>query len=48
MGKAKLLLGLAIAALAGVAGWQIASCELANFELRQCGISRRKSQANSD
>jgi hypothetical protein len=35
MGKAKLILWLAIIALAGVAGWRIASCELANFELRQ-------------
>jgi uncharacterized protein (DUF58 family) len=35
MGKAKLILGLAVLALAGVAGWRIASCELAYFELRE-------------
>jgi hypothetical protein len=31
--KAILILGLAALALFGIAGWQIASCELANFEL---------------
>ena len=35
MGKAKLILGLAVLALAVVAGWRIASCELANFELHE-------------
>jgi len=35
MGKAKLILGLVILALAVVAGWRVASCELANMELRQ-------------
>src|SRR6266436_9265631 len=35
MGKAKLILGLAVLALAGVAGWRIASCELASIELRE-------------
>ena len=35
MGKVKLILGLAVLALAGVAGWRIASCELANIELRE-------------
>ena len=35
MGKAKLILGLAVLALAGVAGWRIASCELANVELHE-------------
>ena len=34
MGKAKLILGLAILGLAAVAGWQVASCELANLELQ--------------
>jgi hypothetical protein len=34
MGKAKLILGLAILGLAAVAGWQIGSCELANIELQ--------------
>jgi hypothetical protein len=33
MGKVKLILGLAVLALAVVAGWRIASCELANIEL---------------
>jgi len=35
MGKVKLILGLAVLALAGVVGWRIASCELANIELRE-------------
>src|SRR2546430_16900390 len=35
MGKVKLILGLAVLALAGVAGWRVASCELANIELRE-------------
>ncbi len=35
MGKAKLIVGLAVLALAVVAGWGIASCELANFELHE-------------
>ncbi len=35
MGKAKLILGLAVLALAGVEGWRIAWCELANFELHE-------------
>src|SRR6266513_3700380 len=35
MGKAKLILGLAVLALPGVAGWRIASCVLANIELRE-------------
>ncbi len=35
MGKAKLILGLAVLAMAVVAGWPIASCELANLELRE-------------
>ena len=35
MGKVKLLLGLAVLALAIIAGWQIASCELANLELHE-------------
>lgn len=34
MGKAKLILGLAILSLAVAAGWQIASCEIANLELQ--------------
>lgn len=34
MGKKKLIFGLAVLALVGVAGWQIGSFELANFELR--------------
>lgn len=34
MRKAKLILGLVILALAVVAGWRVASCELANIELR--------------
>jgi len=33
MGKGKLILGLAVLALAVIAGWQIVSCELANLEL---------------
>ena len=33
MGKVKLILGLAVLALAITAGWQIASCVLANLEL---------------
>jgi len=35
MGKVKLILALAVFALAGVAGWRIGSCELANIELRE-------------
>ncbi len=35
MGKAKLILGLAVLAMAVVAGWPIAWCELANLELRE-------------
>src|SRR5438046_3697898 len=35
MGKVKLILGLAVLSLAGVVGWRIASCELANIELRE-------------
>jgi hypothetical protein len=35
MGRAKLILGLAVLALAILAGWQIASCELANLEFRE-------------
>lgn len=35
MGRAKLILGLAILALAILAGWQIVSCELANAELTE-------------
>lgn len=31
----KLILGLAVLALAVVAGWQIASCEVANMELHE-------------
>jgi hypothetical protein len=34
-GKAKLILGLVVLALAGVAGWRVASCEVANLELRE-------------
>jgi hypothetical protein len=34
MGKAKLILGLAILGLVVAAGWQIASCEIANLELQ--------------
>ena len=35
MGRAKLILGLAVLALAIIAGWQIASCELANLEFHE-------------
>ena len=35
MRKAKLILGFAVLVLAGVAGWRIGSCELANLELRE-------------
>jgi hypothetical protein len=35
MGKAKLVLGLAVLPLAAVAGWRISSRELANFELHE-------------
>lgn len=35
MGKVKLILGLAVLALAVIAGWQITSCELANLGLRE-------------
>jgi hypothetical protein len=34
VGKAKLILGLAVLALAVVAGWQLASSEIANMELQ--------------
>jgi hypothetical protein len=34
MGKAKLILGLAILGVAVAAGWQIAACEIANVELQ--------------
>jgi hypothetical protein len=34
MRKVKLILGLVVLAVAIIAGWQIASCELANVELR--------------
>lgn len=34
MRKAKLILGLAVLALTLAAGWQIASCEIANLELQ--------------
>jgi len=34
VGKAKLILGLAVLALAVFVGWPIASCKLANLELR--------------
>ena len=34
MGKAKIILGLAVLGLAVFAGWQIVSCELANLELQ--------------
>jgi hypothetical protein len=35
MGKGKLILGLAVLALAIIAGWQIVSCEMANLGLRE-------------
>jgi hypothetical protein len=35
MGKVKLILGLAVLALAITAGWQISSCVLANLELHE-------------
>jgi hypothetical protein len=35
MGKVKLILGLAVLALAIITGWQIASCELANLAFRE-------------
>src|SRR2546429_7802909 len=35
MGKAKLILGLAVLSLDGVAGWRIASCELGNIHLHE-------------
>jgi hypothetical protein len=35
MGRVKLILGLAVFALAIIAGWQIASCELANMALHE-------------
>jgi hypothetical protein len=34
MGKAKLILGLAVLGFAVAAGWQAASCEIANLELQ--------------
>ena len=34
MRKAKIILGLAVLGLALIAGWQIASCELANLEFQ--------------
>jgi hypothetical protein len=33
-GRAKILLGMAVLALAVAVGWQIASCEIANLELQ--------------
>jgi hypothetical protein len=35
MGKGKLILWLAVLALAIIAGWQVVSCELANLGLRE-------------
>jgi len=35
MGKVKLVFGLAVLGLVIIAGWQIASCELANAELTE-------------
>lgn len=35
MGKSKVILGLAVLALAGLAGWQIISCEVANLALQE-------------
>ena len=35
VGKAKLILGLAVLALALIAGWQVVACELANSELKE-------------
>lgn len=35
MRKVKLILGLAVLALAVIAGWQIASCELSNLEFHE-------------
>jgi ABC-type sugar transport system substrate-binding protein len=35
MGKVKLILGLAVLALAIIAGWQMTSCELANLEFHE-------------
>ena len=35
MQKVKLILGLAVLSLAIIAGWQIASCELASLELHE-------------
>jgi hypothetical protein len=35
MRKVKLILGLAVLALAVISGWQIASCELANLEFHE-------------
>jgi hypothetical protein len=35
MGKVKLILGLAVLAVAIIAGWQIGSCEVANLALRE-------------
>jgi hypothetical protein len=34
MGKAKVILGLAVLALPVIAGWRIGSCEVANLELQ--------------
>ncbi|HKW31630.1 MAG TPA: hypothetical protein VJN92_01405 [Candidatus Acidoferrum sp.] len=34
MGKAKIVLGLAVLGLAVIAGWKIGACELANIELQ--------------
>jgi hypothetical protein len=34
MGKAKVILGVAVLASAVIAGWQFGSCELANLELQ--------------
>jgi hypothetical protein len=35
MGNAKIIFGVAVAILVGVAGYQIGSCEVANLELRE-------------
>ena len=35
MEKVKPILGLAVLAFAIIAGWQIASCELTDYELRE-------------
>lgn len=33
--KSKYILGIAVLVLAGIAGWQLASCEIANLELQE-------------